>query len=432
MLKWCCSVLLDLAKKVIPLPWTTGGPNDHSKPQEAASISSEVSVADPIYHCKDRVIDMKQLEVIKKNLPRGIDVRISAKKVLSFRVRFRKKGYPDQIKTFPDEKLARQWLAEQERNALLGIHFPHVRASDHTLAEAIDRYIAEELPRKPANARNVKRHLEWFREELGEYALSAIRPSLIHEKRVFLENEKTKKGEKRSPTTVRHYLISLSHLFTIAVRDWEWLHENPMEKVSKPKPAPGRQRYLSKEEKKRLLSEAKNSRCPFLYPIVVLALATGMRRSEIMKLKIGDVSLSNRAIILKTSKNKQPRLIPLVGHAHSLITALLEKKTDTNLDSLLFPSREKPLKPYDIETAWQAALKRADIKDYRFHDNRHTNASVHAAKGRTLLEIGASIGHESVQSSDRYAHLTKQHLFEMAEDADQELFGDLIYEQLKT
>ena len=106
MLKWCRSVLLDLVKKVIPLPWTTGGPNDHSKPQEATSISPEVSVADPIYHYKDRVIDMKQFETIKKNLHRGIDVRISSKKVLSFV--FLKKGYPDQIKTFPDEKLARQ------------------------------------------------------------------------------------------------------------------------------------------------------------------------------------------------------------------------------------------------------------------------------------------------------------------------------------
>lgn len=70
-------------------------------------------------------------------------------------------------------------------------------------------YITEELSRKP-NARNVKRHLEWFREELGEYVLSAIRPSLIHEKRVFLENEKQKKVEKQSPVTVRHYLISLN------------------------------------------------------------------------------------------------------------------------------------------------------------------------------------------------------------------------------
>lgn len=308
VLKWCCSVLLDLVKKVIPLPWTTGGPNDHSKPQEAASISSEVSVADPTYYYKDRVIDMKQLDKIKSRLPPGINVRISSKNVLSFRVRFRKKGYPDQIKTFPDEDEAKKWLAKQQHDAFMGIHFPQARAFGHTLSEATDRYIAEELPRKPKNARNIERHLEWFREELGDFALSAIRPSLISEKRVKLENGLTKTGEKRSPTTVRHYLISLSHLFTIAVRDWEWLYENPMEKVSKPKPTSGRQRYLTEDERIRLLTEAKQSRCPVLYPIIVLALATGMRRGEILKLKIEDVSTINRVIRLKTSKNKEPRV----------------------------------------------------------------------------------------------------------------------------
>lgn len=91
MLKWCCSVLLDLAKKVIPLPWTTGGPNDHGKPQKPTSIFSEVSVVDPTYYYKERVIDMKQLDRIKNRLPPGINVRISSKNMLSFRDRFRKK-----------------------------------------------------------------------------------------------------------------------------------------------------------------------------------------------------------------------------------------------------------------------------------------------------------------------------------------------------
>jgi hypothetical protein len=146
-------------KTAIPLPWTTGGPNDHSKPQQTASNLLKVPVVDPVYYLKHKVITMKQLEAIKKRLPPGIDVRISSKNILTFRVHFRKKGYPDQIKTFPDEKLAKQWLAEQKRNVLLGIHFPQVQASEHTLAEAIDRYLVEELPRKPANAKNVKRHL---------------------------------------------------------------------------------------------------------------------------------------------------------------------------------------------------------------------------------------------------------------------------------
>ncbi len=118
--------LPDLVKTAIPLPWTTGGPNDHLKPPQTASNLLTVSVADPVYYLKHRVITMKQIEAIKKRLPRGIDVRINSKNILTFRVRYRRKGYPDQIKTFPDEKLAKQWLAEQERNALLGIHFPQI------------------------------------------------------------------------------------------------------------------------------------------------------------------------------------------------------------------------------------------------------------------------------------------------------------------
>ena len=269
--------LPDLVKTATPLPWTTGGPNDHSKPQQTASISSTVSVADPTYYYKNRVIDMKQLEAIKKRLPREIDVRINSKNVLSFRVRFRKKGYPEQIKTFPEEKLAKQWLAEQERNALLGIHFPQIKLSEHTLSEAIDRYIVEELPRKPGNARNVRQHLEWFRKELGDYALSAIRPSLINDMKIKLANGLTLKNQKRSPTTIRHYLISLSHLFTISTKDWEWTNENPLDKVSKPAPNPGRQRYFSKDEINRVFVEAKKSRNPILYPIIVLAIAVSLR-----------------------------------------------------------------------------------------------------------------------------------------------------------
>ena len=425
MLKWCRSVLLDLAKKVIPLPWTTGGPNDHSKPQEPTSISPEVSVADPIYLYKDRVINMKQLEKIKNRLPPGINVRISSKNVLSFRVRFRKNGYPDQIKTFPDEEEAKIWLAKQQHDAFMGIHFPEAKVSQQsTLAEAIDRYIAEELPRKPKNARNVQQHLMWFRNEIGEYALSAIRPSLINEMRVLLENKILKNGKKRSSTTVRHYLISLSHLLTIAVKDWEWLHENPMNKVTKPKPAPGRQRFLTEEERNALLGEAQKSRCPVLYPILVLALSTGMRRGEIMNLRIKDLDIPNQKIKLETTKNDEPRSIPLRGLALKLISDIYHQRKNSTLSDLLFPSPTTPLKPYDIETAWQACLKRANVKEFRFHDNRHTNASIHAAQGRTLLEIGQSLGHKSSQTTKRYAHLTYDHTAKMIEELDRQIFGE--------
>ena len=240
--------------------------------------------------------------------------------------------------------------------------------------------------------------------------------------RVRLENEVIKNGKKRSSTTVRHYLISLSHLFTVIVRDWEWLHENPMDKVNKPKPAPGRQRYLSEDERNALIAESKKSRCSCLYPIVVLAISTGMRRGEIMNLKVNDIDFKNEKIDLAATKNDEPRAIPLKGLALKLITDLCFGR---GLLELMFPSPTNPAKPYDIETSWQATLKRANIKNFRFHDNRHSTASIYASQGRTLLEIGQALGHKSQQTTKRYTHLTYEHTAHMNEELDKKVFGDL-------
>ena len=77
-----------------------------------------------------------------------------------------------------------------------------------------------------------------------------------------------------------------------------------------------------------------------------------------------------------------------------------------------------------MESTWQSALKRANIKDFRFHDNRHSNASIHASQGRNLLEIGQLIGHKSQQTTKRYAHITYEHTAKMVEELDRKIFGE--------
>ena len=149
-----------------------------------------------------------------------------------------------------------------------------------------------------------------------------------------------------------------------------------------------------------------------------------MRRGEIMNLTLKDIDLVNQTIKLEMTKNGRPRLIPLKGLAHTLIFSIIEKRDDSKQTDLLFPSPSNPRQPYDIQTAWMAALKRADIKDFTFHSNRHSHASLLAAQGRSLLEIGNSLGHESQQTTKRYAHLTNKHTTKMIEELNQELFGD--------
>src|ERR1700733_5665276 len=112
------SSFLDQSAK--PLPWTNGGQNEDSNQQQPTASLINSSVADPIFTIKNRVVTMKDLEALKKRLPPGIDIRITSKNVIKFRARFRRKGHKDVFTTKSDLKLAKQWLAEQERSAFFG------------------------------------------------------------------------------------------------------------------------------------------------------------------------------------------------------------------------------------------------------------------------------------------------------------------------
>ena len=92
-------LLLDATVK--PLPWTKGGPNENNMQQQPTSNLINSSVADPIFTIKNRVVTMKELEALKKRLPPGIDIRVTAKNVIKFRARFRKTGQQEIIQTFP-------------------------------------------------------------------------------------------------------------------------------------------------------------------------------------------------------------------------------------------------------------------------------------------------------------------------------------------
>ncbi len=405
-----------------PLPWTKGGPNEDSKPLEPTASLVNSSVADPIFYLKNRVIAMKDLEALKKSLPAGIDIRITRKKVVKFRARFRRKGYPEVFKTTSDLISAKRWLAEQERSVFIGeLHPTAMIGNKHTFSDAVNRYKEEELPKKGNDAKNRLYHLISFEKHLGKLKFSSIRSSDIKDALLNIEKDKAKDGKQLAPATIVRYLASISHLFSIAWKEWEWTSENPIKKISKPSVSNARQRYLSQDELSRLLKETKNSKCPILLTMTVLALSTGMRDGEIIGLKIGDIKKDQQLIILRKSKNGEPRFIPLKGYAYDLLIDHLPE--NGNPDALLFPSPDDPKRPYDTRSAWRAALKRANIKDFRRHDLRHTTASYHRMNGIGLHDIGILLGHKDSRSTARYAHISTEYKSKMVEELDQTLFG---------
>jgi hypothetical protein len=157
---------------------------------------------------------------------KGIDKRTHKDGTVSYRARVRIKGQPVLIQSFSSKTLAMKWKRDTESAVEQGKYAYDKPGSKNTLAELIDRYIERVLPSKPKNARNVRQHLLWWKQELGHCLLSDIKPSLIAQKRDELLSGMTYKGKLRSSTTVIRYLTSLSHAFAIAVKDWEWIQEN--------------------------------------------------------------------------------------------------------------------------------------------------------------------------------------------------------------
>jgi integrase len=379
-----------------------------------------------------------------------IEKRVAKDGAASFRVRVRLKGYPEQHATFERKTDAQKWAQQTEAAIREGRHFRTSEAKRRTLGELIDRYMRDILPTKPRTAPFQKRQLEWWKARLGEKVLADVSAPGISEAKADLERGMLADGamtqkitdasgkvhtrpvEPRSPATVKRYLAALSHAFTIAVKEWHWLEQNPVNNVSKPKEPRGRVRYLSDDERERLLAACRRSSNPDLYTAVILAISTGARRMEIMSLRWKQVDLNRGVITLSQTKNGEIRALPLTAKALELMK---ERAKVRRLDSdLVFPASRAPRKPLHPEQAKQAkpvdlrkpfekALQEAGIVDFVFHDLRHTCASYLAMNGASLAEIAEVLGHKTLQMVKRYAHLSQAHVARVVERMNERVFG---------
>jgi integrase len=135
---------------------------------------------------------------------------------------------------------------------------------------------------------------------------------------------------------------------------------------------------------------------PALQPaetIVTLALSTGMRRGEILDLKWENFDLQDRRITLVRTKNGECRVVSLVGRAYKLIREIY-LKLEPDKGALLFSSPHNSNQPVSIRTAWDTAVRKAKLENFRFHDLRHSTASYLAMIGASLLEIADILGHK--------------------------------------
>ena len=278
-------------------------------------------------------------------------------------------------------------LVKVEQAKTLGFSPP----TKDSFLKVADKFLLHQKARLTAKAYEresgiVNNHLKPF--FAGEVA--AIR-------RQDIQRYVTARSGKVSAHSVQKELNVLKHFLRLAV-DWEVIPVYPADRVkSVPVPA-GRVRYLQPAEL-RILIEA----CPnWLQPIVRLAVNTGMRRGEILKLRWLDFDETHNSLMLPPliTKNGESRIVYLNQAAKAVLMSLPRTKVK------IFPD----ITPGQVTVTFRRACRRIELEDFRFHDLRHTAASWLRMSGEDIHTVASLLGHKDLRMAARYQHLSPDYL----------------------
>jgi len=342
---------------------------------------------------------------------------------IRWQVMIRREGHKHRAATFHTRTDAQRWARSQEiemeedATGLVG------EAHRHTVSDLLASYRKQVLPKlQDTTRRPYAIHLKYWEAELGTVRLAELHPAMIAERRDNLL------AQGKSPATVNRYLASLASALTAGVKLWHWLPASPMRGVQKPSERGNeRRRFLTEDELDKLIGACHQSESPDLLLAVLLAVTTGGRQAEILGLRWRDVDWERDLINLRqgidTLTKGGTRSAALAGAVAPLLKArydaflareaLLKPPTPDPEGQLIFPSRVTRSKPVNLRRPFTTALARAGIKNFVWHDLRHSAASFLAKGGASLVEIGAVLGHRSANTSKRYAHLVEGHVHDL-------------------
>ena len=307
----------------------------------------------------------------------------------SWQARVRRRGFPDETKSFPTKAEAERWARSIEGEMDRGEFVSRTEAEQTTFGEVIQRYMETITPKKPGHVEETIRLTATLRHRIAKLSMANLTPHAIADYR------DDRLSTCKENTVIRD-LAALSSIINHARREWGFALQNPVEMIRKPTMPPGRDRVLSPAEEARLLQELApiGRRNPIMQPLVIVAIETAMRRGELLGLRWEHVYLDRRVIFLPLTKNGQSRYVPLSSRAVETI-----EKLPKSLDGRLFP-----INIAAMEAAFLKAVRRAGLHGLHFHDLRHTAASRMASKLPNVIELASVTGHTSLQMLKRYYH----------------------------
>ncbi|HUN55782.1 MAG TPA: site-specific integrase [Smithella sp.] len=294
-----------------------------------------------------------------------------------------------------DKKLAIRIFDKLKGEIAEGKWFEKLPGENYTFEALMDKYMKEysAVNKKPSSHIRDKSLNNHLQKSFGQLYLPEITSRLIAEYKIKRRNEGA------CSRTVNYELSLMNHAFNMAIREWELIESNPVSKVKKERVRNIIERWLSVDEEKKLLLASPR----WLQVIIIFAINTGLRRGEILSLKLSQIDFNRRTLIIYEQKNGAIDTLPLNQKA----MGILEDRRRNKLPDcdLAFPSQNGTrILDRNLFRGFNAALKRAQIENFRFHDLRHTFATRLVQTGVGIYEVQKLGRWKNASMVMRYAH----------------------------
>ena len=267
---------------------------------------------------------------------------------------------------------------------------------DMTFSELADQFLQKHCLVEKSSYKRDQVSAKVLKSYFGNKTIGTINLLDIKKWRKWRMERITRTGTPITRAAVNRELAFMKTMFNFAI-ECGWIKANPTQNVKLLKGETKRFRILSREEVAKLIAAAN----VFLRPILIAAVSTGMRKGELLSLRWKNVDFSHGFIRVEHSKNMESRTVPMSDH---LGQVLLHLKKGRSPSDFVF-CREEGRRILCLKEAFKRACKKAGITDFRFHDLRHTAASLLAAGGCDLITLQNILGHKSLSMTQRYAHI---------------------------
>ena len=325
----------------------------------------------------------------------------------SYRVRIYRKNATSICKSFTSESDAIQWLKVTQAQLELGLYQEPVIQSKSPMTsfrDAATHYMNTHSIHKKI-VRSETYRLKILIKRWGDMPIEKVDKSAV----LTLRDDLLNLG--RSGETINHYFNTISKLFQMLEGDWDIVLPNPIKGIKRmPKPL-GRTKRVNSKMEEHLLVSCLELSMPLLSSIIQFAIQTGMRRGELMGLKWADIDLHNRRAYLHTSKNGEPRQVPLTKRAIAVLQSL--NKGD---EEQVFPMTLNVLRNQYERARTSSKMKWNEpginpFDDLRFHDFRHESISRMSDLGLNVIELSQISGHKTLATLGRYCHPSHQAIY---------------------